>query len=96
MIREIAAFFPNAANDHDSARVNLAPWEAPYANDPEAAYRTAPLPMRSARHSIVDCGPTPGSDCWIANRSRISRPASPSSEQAASLLPEKPELPPVC
>jgi hypothetical protein len=93
VVREIAAFFPNAAKDHDSARVNLARWEAPYADDPSGTYRdhTASEEVRKAldrrlwadaRERLLDHEPIPDLPAGVAL-----------SEQATSLLPEKPDLP---
>jgi hypothetical protein len=91
VLGEIQAFFPAAATDRDAAGANLAPWLTPYANDPAAAYRTAPPTIRKALDRRL----------WADARQRLlEREASqdlPSavtrSEQAAAELPEKPELP---
>ena len=48
VIEEIKAFFPNAAADQASGRINLARWEGPYGDDPAGTYRTAPPPVRKA------------------------------------------------
>ena len=47
-VKAIESFFPDAATDRESARANLASWEAAYANDPMAAYLSAPPPKREA------------------------------------------------
>ncbi len=93
LIREIENFFPAAAKDQAAARVNLARWEAPYAKDPDEAYRdpTASADVRRALDRRL----------WADAKGRLmeleSIPDLPSgialSEQAASLLPDKPELP---
>ncbi len=93
VVREIEAFFPNVANDRDSARVNLARWEAPYADDPAATYldHKASAEVRKAldrrlwadaRERLLDHEPIPDLPAGVAL-----------SEQATSLLPEKPDLP---
>jgi hypothetical protein len=93
VIAGIEAFFPAAAKDQGSARVNLARWEEPYAKDPAEAYRD---PMASAavrgaldrrlwadaEAQLFDVEPIPDLPSGIAL-----------SEQAESLLPEKPDLP---
>jgi tetratricopeptide (TPR) repeat protein len=90
VVREITAFFPDAPKDQASARVDLARWEAPYANDPEEAYRTAGKDYRKAldrrlwadaQERLLDRRPIPDLAGGVAL-----------AEQAAGLLPEKPDL----
>ncbi|MGP0070232.1 MAG: hypothetical protein ACLQGP_42360 [Isosphaeraceae bacterium] len=92
VIREIEAFFPAAAKDRASAQMNLARWEAPYADDPADAYRnpTATAAVRGAldrrlwadaEERLLELEPIPDLPTGIAL-----------SERAASLLPEKPDL----
>jgi tetratricopeptide (TPR) repeat protein len=93
VIAGIEAFFPAAAKDQGSARVNLARWEEPYAKDPAEAYRDlmASAAVRGAldrrlwadaEAQLFDVEPIPDLPSGIAL-----------SEQAESLLPEKPDLP---
>jgi len=90
VLREIASFFPDAAADRGSAGANLAPWLTPYANDPAAAYRTAPQATRKALDRRL----------WADARERLLEleasqdlsSAIARSERAAAELPEKPEL----
>ncbi len=91
VLGEIEAFFPSAANDLASARVNLARWEAPYASDPAGSYRKASSDIRKAldrrlwadvRERLLDREPIQDLPSGIAL-----------SEQSANLLPEKPDLP---
>jgi tetratricopeptide (TPR) repeat protein len=92
-IAGIEAFFPVAAKDQGSARVNLARWEEPYAKDPAEAYRDpgASAAVRGAldrrlwadaEAQLLEVEPIPDLASGIAL-----------SERAASLLPEKPDLP---
>jgi hypothetical protein len=46
VIQDIEEFFPKAATDRDSGRVNLARWEASYADKPADTYRDAPAQAR--------------------------------------------------
>jgi tetratricopeptide (TPR) repeat protein len=90
VVREVESFFPAAAADRVSAGANLAPWLTPYANDPAAAYRTAPPSIRKALDRRL----------WADARERLLEleashdlpSAVARSEQAAAELPEKPEL----
>ena len=93
VVGEIEAFFPNAANDRASGAREPARWEAPYANDPEEAYRSRSVSdevrkgldrrlWAEARERLLDREPIPDLPAGMAL-----------SEQAASLLPEKPDLP---
>ena len=93
VIREIEDFFPDAAKDQASARVTLARWEAQYANDPAEAYRdrTASAAVRRA----LDRRLWADAEARLLELQPIQDLASgiALSEQAASRLPEKPELP---
>ncbi|WP_165220278.1 hypothetical protein [Aquisphaera insulae] len=44
--KSVERFFPNAASDVDSGRLNLARWDEPYRNDPAGAYRMAAADQR--------------------------------------------------
>ena len=96
VIGEIKAFFPAAANDRASARVNLARWEAPYADDPAEAYRDRAPADRPQGARSAALGRRPGSGCWIASRSRTSRPASPSRSRRRACSPRSPTSRPAC
>jgi hypothetical protein len=90
IVRSIESFFPNAAADRESAVANLASWEAPYANDPGAAYLSAPRHTRKAldrrlwadaNQRLFELEPTHDLQSAIAL-----------SDRAEALLPEKPKL----
>jgi hypothetical protein len=86
----IKSFFPEAELDRDSASTNLANWEAPYANEPAAAYREAPGHIRKALDRRL----------WADATERLVRSeptanlqsAIDQAERAGALLPEKPSL----
>ncbi len=93
VIREIEAFFPSASKDPASGRVNLGRWEAVYADDPAGAYRDPAVPAAvriafdrrlwgDAQARSLELEPIPDLASGIAL-----------SERAASLLPEKSDLP---
>jgi tetratricopeptide (TPR) repeat protein len=93
VIAGIEAFFPAAAKDQGSARVNLSRWEEPYAKDPAEAYRD---PGASAAvRGALDRRLWADAEAQLLDVELI--PDLPSgitlSERAASLLPEKPDLP---
>jgi tetratricopeptide (TPR) repeat protein len=91
VLQEIEAFFPDAAADKVSARVNLARWEGAYGDSPAAAYRDAPAQVRKALDRRL----------WAdATARRLELEASGDlqaaltlSDQAAAILPDKPALP---
>jgi tetratricopeptide (TPR) repeat protein len=91
VIAEINAFFPEAASDKTSARVNLAQWEGPYNENPAAAYREAPPQVRKALDRRL----------WADSTERVFdleavddlQAVFALSDQAASTLPERPTLP---
>ena len=78
--------------DRESGRVNLARWEAPYAERPRGDLSRRPRP-RCARRSTAGSGPTPPSGCSICRPTATSRRPSPLAEQPRRMLPEKPNLP---
>jgi hypothetical protein len=90
VIKDIVAFFPDAATDRAAGLVNLARWEAPYAKDPAATYRLAPPEARKALDRRL----------WVDATERVLElqvtdsvtSAIRSAEQAATLLPERPTL----
>jgi tetratricopeptide (TPR) repeat protein len=90
-IQEIEAFFPEAAADKESARVDLTRWEGRYSENPAAVYREAPANLRRAFDRRL----------WAdATARRLELEASSDlqaaitlSEQAASIVPEKSALP---
>ena len=88
--RDVEEFFPAAAGDRDSASLDLSRWLAAYANDPDAAYRSAPAGARRAldRRLWAD----------VMEQNRILEPPSDPqaalerAQAAAAQLPEKPDL----
>jgi tetratricopeptide (TPR) repeat protein len=89
-MQAIESFFPNVATDRQSAVANLASWEAAYANNPEAAYLSAPQHTRTALDRRL----------WADATERLLEMQSTGdlqsaielSERAETLLPEKPKL----
>jgi tetratricopeptide (TPR) repeat protein len=87
---EIVAFFPEAAADKDSGRVNLGHWLEDYDRDPAAAYRAATAQVRKALDHRL----------WAdATERRLEslvsddiQGALSASERASALLPERPNL----
>jgi tetratricopeptide (TPR) repeat protein len=91
LAREVEEFFPDAKGDQAAARTPLGGREREYLDDSAAGYRSAPAPIRKAldrrlwadvQYRLFDAEPI--SDLATAQ----SR-----SEQAAALLPERPDLP---
>ena len=90
-IEEIKAFFPKAAADQQSGRINLAQWNGPYGDDPAGTYRTAPPPVRQALDRRI----------WADATARLLElqaaqdlpSAIAAAEQAATVLPERTTLP---
>ena len=92
LLDDVKSFFPAAPDDRGAARIGLGRWAGPYADDPAEAYRSAPPEVRKAldrriwadtQYRLMDLEPIPDLATGIAR-----------SEQAAGLLPEKPDLPP--
>ncbi len=90
LIQEIEGFFPNVRTDRALGGANLARWEKPYGDDPAGAYRIAPPDIRKALDRRL----------WADATERLLqlqaggdvRSALDASDQAATLLPERPEL----
>jgi len=90
LIQEIESFFPAAQSDRAAGSANLARWEQPYRNDPAGTYRTASPEIRKSLDRRL----------WAdATERRLELQASgdvhsalDASDQAAALLPERPEL----
>jgi tetratricopeptide (TPR) repeat protein len=90
LFQEIESFFPDVRSDRASARVNLAKWEKPYDNDPAGTYRTAGPDVRKALDRRL----------WAdATERRLElqasddfRSALDASNEAAALLPERPDF----
>jgi tetratricopeptide (TPR) repeat protein len=90
LIQEIESFFPNVRTDRLSGGANLARWEKPYGDDPAGTYRIAPPDIRKALDRRL----------WAdATERRLElqasgnvRSALDASDQAANLLPERPEI----
>ncbi len=90
LLDDVKSFFPAAPDDRGAARTGLRRWEGPYADDPAEVYRSAPPDVRKAldrriwadaQSRLMDLEPIPDLATGIAR-----------SEQAAGLLPEKPDL----
>jgi hypothetical protein len=88
---EMKQFFPEAPNDRAAARTDLARWEARYADDPAAAYRSATPEIRKAldrrlwadaRQRLMETEPIPDLAAAITR-----------ADEAAEQLPERPDLP---
>jgi len=90
IVQAIESFFPQAASDRDSARANLANWEAPYANDPEAVYNTAPQHTRKALDRRLWADAT--ERLLELQSTKDLQSAIDLSARAETLLPEKPNL----
>jgi hypothetical protein len=90
LIQEIEGFFPGVEADRASGVANLARWEKPYGDDPAAAYRLATPDVRKAFDRRL----------WADATARLLelqagqnvQSALGASDQAAVLLPERPEL----
>jgi hypothetical protein len=91
VVAEVNAFFPAAADDRAAGRTDLGRWGTLYADDPAAAYRSAPADLRKAmdRRLWADAlqrlmETEPISDLTAA----VAR-----ADRAAEQLPERDELP---
>jgi tetratricopeptide (TPR) repeat protein len=89
-VQEIEQFFPQAATEPESARINVARWEELYAKDPVTAYREASENARKgfdrrlwadANERLIDAQTTDDIPTALAR-----------AERATTLLPEKKEL----
>lgn len=91
LIKEITEFFPGAAGDRASGQINLARWEVPYNDDPAGTYRAATPPIRHALDRRI----------WADATARLLElqaaedlPAAlAAADQAATVIPEKSNLP---
>ena len=90
-IKEINEFFPKAAGDLASGRLNLARWEGPYGDDPAGTYRTAPPQIREALDRRIWADAT--ARLFELQASADLPSALAAAEQAATALPEKTKLP---
>jgi hypothetical protein len=90
LIAEIERFFPDVSNNRTSGSTNLAQWEKPYNDNPAAAYRLATDEVRKALDRRLWADATERSLELAANQSVTS--ALDASDQAAALLPERPEV----
>jgi tetratricopeptide (TPR) repeat protein len=91
VIKEIEAFFPNASTDRQSSRVNLARWLAPYEDAPSSTYHSAPPEVRRALDRRIWAQAT---ERWLDLQTTGDiQSAVALAEQAATLLPEQPDLP---
>lgn len=89
--QDVMEFFPAAATDRASAQVDLSRWLTPYANDPDASYRSASATVRRAldRRLWAD----------VMEQIKLHEPspdlqaAADGVQAVAALLPEKPDLP---
>jgi hypothetical protein len=89
-IQAIESFFPEAASDRESARDNLASWQAAYANNPTSTYLAAPKRTQKAldRRLWADAV-----ERLLETESTEDLPSAiAQSERAEKLLPEKPDL----
>ena len=90
VISSIERFFPEAAKDQASGRIDLGRWSQAYSNNPVAAYRTAPADVRKA----LDRG------LWadaVAKLAGIPSRSGPSlglelASRAETELPDRPQL----
>ncbi len=91
LLDDVKSFLPAAPDDRGAARIGLGRWEGPYADEPAETYLSAPPDVRKAldrriwadaQNRLMDLEPIPDLATGIAR-----------SEQAAGLLPERPELP---
>jgi tetratricopeptide (TPR) repeat protein len=91
VIGEIEAFWKSASTDREIGQVNLARWQALYEDDPAATYRKAPPDVRKALDRRL----------WAEATERLLELQTQGdikatldlAERAATMLPEKPELP---
>ncbi|MFI5455872.1 MAG: hypothetical protein ACHRXM_10515 [Isosphaerales bacterium] len=91
LIQVIASFFKNAPTDRESGQVNLARWEALYEEDAAATYRKAPPEVRKGLDRRL----------WAEATVRFLELQTTQdiqstldlAERAATMLPEKPDLP---
>jgi tetratricopeptide (TPR) repeat protein len=91
VIEEIKAFFPEAASDTASARVNVAKWVAPYADNPAGTYREAPAPVRKALDRRLWADAT--EQQFDLDHPQDLQAGLALADQASGILPEKPDLP---
>ncbi len=90
LIQEIESFFPASRTDPAAAGANLARWEKPYANDPASAYRTAATDVRRALDRRLWADAT--ERLLGLQASENLRAALDASDQAAAILPDRPEV----
>jgi hypothetical protein len=90
IVQAIESFFPDVATDRESARANLTNWEAPYTNDPAAAYHVAPQRIRKALDRRLWADAT--ERLLELQSTKDLQSAIDLSERAEALLPEKPNL----
>jgi len=90
LIQEIESFFPNVRTDRASGGANLARWEKPSGDDPAGTYRMANPDIRKALDRRLWADAT--ERLLELQASADVRSALDASDQAANLLPERPEL----
>jgi tetratricopeptide (TPR) repeat protein len=91
LIKEINEFFPKAAGDLASARLNLARWEGPYGDDPAGTYRAAPSQIREALTRRIWADAT--ARLLELQASEDLNAALAAADRAAAAVPEKTTLP---
>jgi hypothetical protein len=92
LIEQIEAFFPGAAADKASGRVNLAQWETPYTDDPARTYRDRETPPH-VRKGFDRRLWTDATVRLLEIEAAQDLPAAiAASERASSLVPERPNL----
>ena len=91
VIKDINDFFPEAAADKESGRIELTRWVGGYGDNPAATYHEAPPPVRKALDRRL----------WADATARLIElqaaqdvpSALAAADQAASVLPERTTLP---
>jgi tetratricopeptide (TPR) repeat protein len=91
VIQDIKDFFPEAATDKESGRINLAQWVAGYDDNPAVMYHDAPPPVRKALDRRIWADAT--ARLLELEAARDVPSALAAADQAASTLPEKTTLP---
>lgn len=87
---DVARFFPESTKPVGADPGGLSAWEAPYAKDPGAAYRSAPKPVQLALDRRLWADATEKS--FERRAGDDPKQALVLADQAASLLPDRPQL----
>ena len=90
LIKEINEFFPKAAGDQASGRLNLARWEGPYGDDPAGTYRAC-LPRFARLNRRIWADAT--ARVLELQASEDLNAALAAANRAAAAVPEKTTLP---